>query len=230
VATDNGSRMAFGKDTTATFQREARVLTVVLSAGNVSLYHAEGPVALRVVAGTVTVEPAPGYKTLGDIAMTNGAVLVTAKDGALRVSDGSRTVEVAKGKTIALTPKTARGPQTGGSQKLGGGPNWAEYAILGAAGIAGGFAIAAYIKASDATNTAREAASAAASALSAIQSAAPSIGSDIASAYSANQANTVNVGCALNNFNDEVYGNGTFPSPYTPPSTFTCPVLTVTPH
>jgi hypothetical protein len=222
--------MAFGKDTTATFQREARVLTVVLSAGNVSLYHAEDPVALRVVAGTVTVEPAPGYKTLGDIAMTNGAVVITAKDGALRVNDGSRTVEVVKGKTIALTPKTARGPQTGGSQKLGGGPNWAEYVILGAAGVAGGFGIAAFIKARDARDSAASAVSAANAAASDIASAAPSIGSDIASAFSANQANTVNVGCALNNFNDEVYGSGTFPSPYTPPSGFTCPVLVVTPH
>ena len=232
VATDNGSRMAFGRDTTATFQREARALTVVLSAGNVSLYHADDPVALRVVAGTVTVEPAPGYKTLGDIAMVNGAVVVTAKDGALRVNHDGRTVEVAKGKTIALTPRTARAPQTGGSQKLGGGPNWVEYTILGAAGAAAGFGIGALIRAGDAKDSASLAASNAASAAAAISAAVPTIASNVASAISANNAYIVDVGCALNNFNEEVYGVGTFPSPYTPPPGFSCGffVPTPTPH
>lgn len=234
VATDTGSRMAFGRDTTATFQREARALTVVLSTGNVSLYHADDRVGLRVLAGTVTVEPAPGYKTLGDVAMVNGAVLVTAKDGALRVNDGGRTVEVAKGKTITLTPKAARAPQTGGSQKLGGGSTALEVAAVGVGGAAMAFAIGAFNRSGDAkknANAATSAANAATSAATAATSAATAADSDaVAATSAANAANaTANqVGCALNDYNF-----GTFnitPSPYIPIAPNSCPGLVITPH
>jgi hypothetical protein len=50
------------------------------------------------------VEAAPGYKTLAEVTMMDGAVAVRARDGALRVNDGGRTVEVAKGKTITVAP------------------------------------------------------------------------------------------------------------------------------
>ncbi len=140
MAMDNGSRMEFGRETTATFQQDEGAVTVVLSAGNVSLYHADNRVGLRVQAGSVTVEPARGYKTLGDVAMVNGAVVVTAKDGALRVNDGGRTVEVAKGKTITVRPKGARARQAGGSQKLGAGSMGLKAGALGGGAVAAIFA------------------------------------------------------------------------------------------
>lgn len=219
VATDNGSRMAFGRDTIASLQRDAHVVTVLLSAGNVSLYHADDRVGLRVQAANVTVEAAPGYKTLGDVAMMNGAVVVTAKDGALRVNDGSKTVQVAKGKTITVTPKTARAPQTGGSQKLGGGSTALEAAAVGAGGAAAilaGIAMSRAGNAKDNAAAATSAANAATSAATAATSAATAADSDaVAATAAANAANaTANqVGCALNTFNDETFG---VPSPYTP--------------
>ncbi len=74
-------------------------------------------------------------------------MLVTAKDGTLRVNENGKTVEVAQGKTIALQPKTARAPQTGGSQKLGGAPAWVDYTILGGCRRRSlVFAIAGYMK------------------------------------------------------------------------------------
>jgi len=228
VATDSGSRMAFGRDTTATFQRDTRAVTVVLSAGNVSLYHADDKVGLRVQAGNVTVDAAPGFKTLGDIAMVNGAVVVTAKDGALRVNDGGRTVEVAKGKTITVTPKAARAPQTGGTQKLGGGNTLLDAAAVGAGGIAAILAGIGMSRAGDAKTNALAAESAANAATSAANN-ATSAATAATSAANAAAANANEAGCALNNFNEEVYGVGTFPSPFTPISPYTCPTLTVTP-
>jgi len=236
VALDNGNRVALGKDTVASFQRNNNTVTVLLTAGNVSLFHPDGQTAVRVQVGGVTVEPAPGFKTLGEVAMTNGTVMVTAKDGTLRVNENGKTVEVAKGKTIALVPKTARAPQTGGSQKLGGAPAWVDYTILVAAGLAFGFAIAGYIKASDASNTAYSAVLAAqaagSSAVSAITSADADIKAAISSAQMAqsaafviNHAETVNVGCSLNTFANEV----SYASPYTP-LVGSCPAgLTITP-
>jgi ferric-dicitrate binding protein FerR (iron transport regulator) len=105
VAVSNGSRIMLGRDTTAAFQRDTRAVTVVLSAGSVSLYHASDRVGLRVQAGSVMVEAAPGYKTLGEVTTMDGAVAVTARDGALRVNDGELTVEVAKVKTITVTQR-----------------------------------------------------------------------------------------------------------------------------
>jgi len=240
VALGNGSRVALGRETVAKFLRNDNAVTVVLTEGNVSLFHPDSQSAVKVQIGQVTVEPAPGFKTLGEVAMANGTIVVTAKDGSLLVNDGTgRTKEVAKGKTIALTPKTARAPQTGGSQKLGGGPNWVEYTMLGATGVATIFAILAYSDAKDAKSTASQAVSAAelaasnaaaagSSAVSAAMdagSAAREAGSAAASAVSSanaaaisrdviNHAEIVNVGCSLNTLAASLMSPVV--SPYTP--------------
>ncbi len=111
VAMGAGTRMVFGRDTVASFERGTDEVTVLLGQGNVSMYHPENGMALRVKIGEVSVVAAKGFKTLGEVAMVNGTVIVTAKDGMLRVQGPERTMELTKGKTIAITPKTARTPQ-----------------------------------------------------------------------------------------------------------------------
>jgi hypothetical protein len=111
VAMGMGSRMVFGRETEASFERGADEVTVTLGQGNVSMYHPENGMSMRVKVGEISVVAEKGYKTLGEVAMVNGMVVVTAKDGMLRVQGPDRTMEVTKGKTIAITPKTARTPQ-----------------------------------------------------------------------------------------------------------------------
>ncbi len=111
VAMGMGSRMVFGRETVASFERGTDEVTVLLGQGNVSMYHPESGMAMRVKIGEVTVLAEKGYKTLGEVAMVNGTVVVTAKEGMLRVQGPERSVELTKGKTIAITPKTARSPQ-----------------------------------------------------------------------------------------------------------------------
>jgi hypothetical protein len=111
VAMGMGSRMVFGRETEASFERGTDAVTVTLGQGNVSMYHPENGMAMRVKIGEVTVAAEKGYKTLGEVAMVNGTVVVTAKDGMLRVQGPERSMELTKGKTIAITPKTARTPQ-----------------------------------------------------------------------------------------------------------------------
>src|SRR5438477_5560457 len=81
VALGSGSRMVFGRETEATFLREADRVTVTLKAGNVSMYHPEAGTAVRVKIGELTIEPGKGYATEGEVAMLDGAVMVTAKTG-----------------------------------------------------------------------------------------------------------------------------------------------------
>jgi len=219
VALDNGNRVALGRDTVARFLRNDNAVTVVLTEGNVSLFHADSTTAVKVQVGNVTVVPVQGFKTLGDVAMADGTVVVTAKDGTLRVNDNGRTVEVTKGKTIALTPKSARAPQTGGSQKLGG-PSGLEWATLAAAGVAAGFGIASFVKAKDA-NSSASAAVLAASAAGSAAAAADSNAILATSAASAANSNTTLVGCSLNS----VANASNLPSPYTPPAGTTCPFV-----
>ena len=111
VAMGMGSRMVFGRETEASFERGTDEVTVTLGQGNVSMYHPENGMTMRVKIGEVSVLAEKGYKTLGEVAMVNGMVVVTAKDGQLRVQGPDRTMEVTKGKTIAITAKTARAPQ-----------------------------------------------------------------------------------------------------------------------
>jgi len=236
VALDNGNRVALGKDTVASFERNDNTVTVVLTEGGVSLFNSDSKAALRVRAGGVTVEPVPGFKTMGEVAMMNGTILVTAKDGTLQVNQNGKTVEVAKGKTIALTPKNQRAPQTGGSQKLGGGaPAWVDYTILGIAGAAVIFAIVAWSVAKGARSNAAQAIihadTAGSNGVSAIQSAYSGIQASLSNTQAAltaviaiQHAETVNVGCALNTLATDV---GQV-SPYTP-LVGSCPATVVTP-
>src|SRR6516225_5912930 len=57
VALDNGNRVSLGKDTVASFLRNNDAVTVVLTEGNVSLFHPNSNSAVKVQVGNVTVEP-----------------------------------------------------------------------------------------------------------------------------------------------------------------------------
>jgi hypothetical protein len=176
VAMGQGSRMVFGKETTASFLREADGVTVLLGQGNVSMYHPENGVGIRVKAGEVTVEPGKGYETRGEIAMVNGGLVVTAKEGTLRVEGKGPAVEVAKGKTIQVSTQGAAAPAP--QAPAAGAPvsgltagQVVGIAGAGAAGVGAGFSIAARSKASDALTEAQKATAAAEAAAAAAKAA-----------------------------------------------------------
>jgi hypothetical protein len=223
IALENGSRMAFGRETEASFLRGSNGVEVLLGRGDVSMYQSDGRLGVAVKAGEYEVRPANGYKTLGEVAMLNGLVTVTSKEGALKVEGAGQTIEVAKGKTITLGTKTARAPlpQTGGSQSLGGGSTYLEAGALAAGATAAILAGVAISKADDATSAANSAASAA-NAANTTAGAAESA-ANAANSTATNAANNANLaGCALNTYNVELYGTS-YPSPYTPPTGYTCP-------
>jgi len=231
IALENGNRMAFGRDTEASFLRDTKAVEVLLGRGDVSMYQANNQGGLLVKAGDYEIAPAAGYKTLGEVAMLNGLVTVTSKEGTLKVSGAGQAIEVAQGKTVTLGTKTARAPlpQTGGSQKLGGGGSTLlDAGALGAgvvAAILAGVSISRANGAKDAANNATSAANTAGADANAATAAAATAGSQaVAAGLAANAA-----GCALNNFNNDINGfnlvtnQPNVPSPYTPPPGFTCP-------
>jgi hypothetical protein len=210
VAMDKGSRMVFGEQTAASFLRTADNVTVLLGHGNVSLYHPGESLGLQVKAGDVTVAPASGYKTLGEVAMLNGAVQVTAKEGTLRVEGQGKTQEVAKGNTVTVPVNTARAPVPNPappssnahittSTTLG----WLAVGAGGTAAVLAGIGIS---RSKDAKTAAEAATAAANNATNAANNAA-----DLSNS----------VGCALNTEN--ALNNPSTPSPYTPPAGYSCP-------
>jgi hypothetical protein len=76
--------VVFGRDTIASFLRDTNEVTVLLSQGNVSMLHPNGGTPVRVKAGQISITPAAAFKTLGEVAMLNGSVVVTAKEGGKR--------------------------------------------------------------------------------------------------------------------------------------------------
>jgi hypothetical protein len=211
VAVGQGSRLVFGRETVASFLREAAELTVLLGQGNVSLCTAEGA-GLRVKVGEVSILPAAGYKTLGEVALLNGAVVVTAKEGKLRVEGNGPAVEVVKGKTITVL---ARGPQGGAAGAGGGGGGISASTALqiGSIAVAGTSTLMSGIAISRARDARDAAAGANATAASAIAAANAAKAAADAAAAAANAA-----GCALNTAFPNVS-----PSPYTPPAGMSCP-------
>jgi hypothetical protein len=170
IAVGNNSRVIFGRDTVASFLRDTNEVTVLLTQGNVSMLHSTDGTPVRVKAGEVSVAPAAGFKTLGEVAMLNGAVVVTAKEGSLQVQDHGATKNVAKGQTIVITPKTA--DQKGGGAGWGGGGSTAlEVGALGAGAAAAVLAGVAVKRSGDANTSATSAISAANAATSAANAA-----------------------------------------------------------
>ena len=163
IALEAGSRMVFGRQTTAKFLREADAVTVTLNEGNVSIYHPQAGTAVRLKVGELVIEPGKGYTTEGDVAMLGGSVVVTAKDGTLKVASGKRAMEVKKGQTMSI-PLTARSPQAGGAGGAGAVAehtwtlsNGLELGGLAASGVGIGVGIAAKNSADDATTAANNA-------------------------------------------------------------------------
>jgi hypothetical protein len=225
VALGSASRMVFGRDTVASFLRDSNEVTVLLSQGNVSLVRDVNGMPLRMKIGDVSVVPVSGFKTLGEVATLNGAVVVTAKEGMLRVEGNGQVVNVAKGKTITVVPG-ANAPQQGGGKdpgagRVGGGSTALEAGALGAGGLAAilaGVALSRAGTASTNSSSADSAAASAASAASSAASAAAAAASAAAAGLSAAQASAIAAGCALNL---EANSMG-LASPYTPPAGVSC--------
>jgi hypothetical protein len=198
IAVGNSSRVIFGRDTIASFLRDTNEVTVLLSQGNVSILHPNEGTAMRVKAGEISITPATGFKTLGEVAMLNGSIVVTAKEGALQVEDHGATKNVAKGQTIVISPKTAQ--NKGGGSSWGGGSTALEVAALGAAGagaVLAGVAMSRAGNANTAANEAIAAANAATSAANAANSTATAAASSAAAAAASAAEAQILAECSL---------------------------------
>lgn len=105
-----GNRVILGRMTEASFSRRTGAVTVSLTHGNISLYHPQAGANFRIEAGDVIVAPEKGRRTLGEIAMVDGLLLISVKDGMLQVQEAGTTQDVGKGKTITLATTAAPGP------------------------------------------------------------------------------------------------------------------------
>jgi hypothetical protein len=221
--------LVFGRDTMASFLRDSNEVTVLLGQGNVSLFHDVDGTPVRMKIGEISVVPVSGFKTLGEVATLNGAVVVSTKEGLLRIEGNGPVIDVAKGKTITVTPRISA-PQGGGKAPAGGGAGRCcgggastalEAGALGAGGLAAilaGVAMSRSGTASTNASAADSAAAAAASAAAAAASAAAAAASAAAAALSQANAAAIAAGCALNS----VANSMGKPSPYTPPPGVSC--------
>jgi hypothetical protein len=116
VAVGKTSRLVFGRETVASLLHERNEVTVLLRQGNISLFHPDDSVAVRVKAGDISVSPGPGSKTLGEIAMLDGYLVITSKEGALLVDNGDQTLRVVKGEPLTITSRLGQAPQGGGTK------------------------------------------------------------------------------------------------------------------
>lgn len=102
VTLNQGNRLVMGHNSEASFSRAEDGVTVALARGTMSIYHPQASRPFQVKIGDVSVAPAMGYRTIGEVAMNNGLLVVTAKDGTLKVERDGSTQEVSKGKTITI--------------------------------------------------------------------------------------------------------------------------------
>ncbi len=220
VAIGNSSRLVFGRETTASFLRGSDGVTVLLSQGDVSMYNPGDGAALRVKVGEVSVAPVQGFKTLGEIAMAGGTVVVTAKEGQLRVEGNGSARMVATGKTITIPGKAARAPRPSPAGPTLGNVDTATALSAGALAAGGTAAVLAGIGISRA-NDARDAANAAGASATSAANVADSDALAALSAANEANSNAVAAGCALNTV--AVNGDIVAASPFTPAGGETAP-------
>jgi hypothetical protein len=220
VAVGNSSRMVFGRDTVASFLKDSSEVTVLLSQGSVSMFHPNEGTSVRVKAGEVSVVPAAGFKTLGEVAMLNGSVVISAKEGSLQVNDRGTTKNVAKGQTIVIAPKTADAKKGTGSG-WGGASNAWDIAAVGAGGLAAVLA-GIGISRADQAKTSADAATAAGNAANATAGSALAAAQAATAAANTAAANAAQAewlaGCAYNSVTTQLPD-----SPYVPPAGQPCP-------
>ncbi len=144
VTLDRGNRMILGSDSEAVFLREARTLTVQMARGNLSLYHPADGSRLRINAGDVIVAPAGEPRTLGEISLANGLLVVTARDGSLKVEKDGATREVEKGHTLTVATTAGPAPKATGTGFPSARPDFSrQMGVVAGATSGGGGAILA---------------------------------------------------------------------------------------
>ena len=204
VTMGKGSRMVFGRDTAASFERKSSEVTALLERGSVSVYHPmDDLMPLRLEVGNLSIVPAEGFGTLGEVDVTGEGLVIKTAQGRLRVeADGSgQAFQVANGESVKLVPRTAAAPQQqGGAQphrrRKRGGFFWLPVGAAAAGGILAAVAVSNAGGANDAANKARaDAAAAAADANGA------------ANAANTAAQNAINFNCAVQKISDSVLGN-----------------------
>lgn len=115
VTLDRGNRMMLGGQAEASFLREAKILTVTMAHGKVSIYHPPDGSGLRIRAAGVTVAPDGGGKVVGEIGLAGGTLVVTAKAGSLKIEKDGTTSEVAEGHTLTIATAAANKPASTGN-------------------------------------------------------------------------------------------------------------------
>ncbi len=108
-----GTRIELGSQTCVLFSREGQHVRVELNEGRVSMLQPgdRPPVELRI--GTIRVVGAPGFQTLGEVALAEGLLRVQTWAGLLRVENRNSTIEVPKGRNIILNLRPQQNPSTG---------------------------------------------------------------------------------------------------------------------
>ena len=104
VTLQRGNRVALGGQSEASFLYGVAGVTVLMNRGSLSLYHSQGGSGFKVKVGDVTIVPAGGPRTLGEVELAGGTLVVTAKDGSLDVEKEGATRKVAKGYTLTIAP------------------------------------------------------------------------------------------------------------------------------
>lgn len=119
LALERGNRVLLGKNTRASLVRDSLGVKVTMDRGQVTLLQTQEGAPLRVQAGKVTVFPASGFKTLGEVALVTDGVAVAVGTGRLRVEHGGTARELRAGEAITIgAPNNA----AGGPFPSGAGP------------------------------------------------------------------------------------------------------------
>jgi hypothetical protein len=138
VKLTRGGVVVLHSQTVASFSREEDGVDVELDHGSISMVEPLEAKPLGVRAAGVFVEPVRGFKTLGDVALLNNRLSVTAREGRIRLEGRGIVTDIAKGKTITLNIAGGDAPPTGAAVSAGLlGSHAARIAAVTAAGGTG---------------------------------------------------------------------------------------------
>jgi len=215
VTLGRGNRAVFGRNSEVSFWPEGDGVIAHLASGSVSIFQpGKEQTGMRIKFGEMTIGPAGGSKTLGEVAMLGDTVVVRTKLGMMSVSFANgKTTQVPAGKALTLTPAGRAPREAAGSHHSGSNIKGGQWATLAAAGTAALLAGILLNKTDNATSAATGAGAAAAAAETAASNAATAANAAAAAASSAAAEAVIaeTISCELLN------AFKTYASPYVPP-------------
>jgi len=118
VSLGRGNRIVLAARSEVSFLSDGGSVTVSLVRGGIWFLHPQAGSDFKIVAFDVAIQPSVGSRTLGEITMVDGLLMITPKEGEIDVEQSGVVRQVAEGGTITVPIQTAQSRRSSAEKQI----------------------------------------------------------------------------------------------------------------